>query len=232
MSKPALLIIGTGSEATLILDTLEVLDAPYQILGLVETSSDKAKSKISQSIKDVPVIGSIDELKEFAKFTNYYVAAVEDNYSRVEASMRAETLGINPTRIIHPRSTISPSARIEPGVIIHPNSVVSSFAVVRAGTIINSGAVIEYKSKIGPYSLLGSNSVLSKFVTVDASVRIGQNCTILSKVKVGRNVVIEPGSVVIDKIPSNTRAAGNPAVVVHRFTDSEIRYRTARRRKK
>ena len=96
---------------------------------------------------------------------------------------------------------------------------------------VTAGAIVEFKSKIGPYASLGSNSVLSDFVTVDTSSQIGQNCTLLPNVSIGRNVVIEPGSVVDEKIPSDVKVAGNPAAVIRKFTDSELRDRISRRRK-
>ena len=51
-------------------------------------------------------------------------------------------------------------------------------------------------------------------VIIDDDVWIGANCTILKGVHIGTRSIISAGSVVINDIPSDCIAAGNPCVVV------------------
>ena len=54
----------------------------------------------------------------------------------------------------------------------------------------------------------------AKPVTIGHKVWIGGNATILPGVTIGDNVTIGAGSVVVDDIPSNTVAVGNPCKVI------------------
>ena len=54
----------------------------------------------------------------------------------------------------------------------------------------------------------------AKPVTIGHNVWIGGNATILPGVTIGDNVTIGAGSVVVDDIPSNTVAVGNPCKVI------------------
>lgn len=56
-------------------------------------------------------------------------------------------------------------------------------------------------------------------VTIGDNVFIGMNSIILKGVTIGANSVIGAGSVVSRNIPSNSIAAGNPAVVLRKFTE-------------
>ncbi|MFC1730984.1 acyltransferase [candidate division KSB1 bacterium] len=51
-------------------------------------------------------------------------------------------------------------------------------------------------------------------VVIEENVHIGMNCVILPGVTVGRNSIIGAGSVVMQSIPSDSVALGNPARVV------------------
>lgn len=57
----------------------------------------------------------------------------------------------------------------------------------------------------------------AKPVIIGNNVWIGGNATILPGVTIGDNVTIGAGSVVVNDVPSNTVAVGNPAKVVKRI---------------
>jgi len=52
---------------------------------------------------------------------------------------------------------------------------------------------------------------------------IGSNSTILSHVTIGQNAIVGAGSVVTKNVPPNAIAAGNPARVLRRFSQSPKR---------
>ncbi len=59
--------------------------------------------------------------------------------------------------------------------------------------------------------------VNKKPVSIGNNVWIGWGCVILKGVTIGNNCIIGAGSVVLNDIPSDTLAAGNPAVVKKNF---------------
>lgn len=54
-------------------------------------------------------------------------------------------------------------------------------------------------------------------VVIGKNVWIGMNCTILKGVSIGDNALIGAGSLVVDNIPANCLAVGNPAKVVKSY---------------
>lgn len=61
--------------------------------------------------------------------------------------------------------------------------------------------------------LLNDKNLERKGIEIGENVWIGIKCTILDGVKIGNNSVIAAGSVVINDIPENCLAAGNPAKI-------------------
>ena len=62
-------------------------------------------------------------------------------------------------------------------------------------------------------------------VKIGNHVMVGAKSTILANVQIGDNVVIGAGSVVTKDIPSNSVAAGNPAIVICSIDDYITKYR-------
>ncbi|MDW2075376.1 DapH/DapD/GlmU-related protein [Vibrio sp. 1863] len=60
----------------------------------------------------------------------------------------------------------------------------------------------------------------SKKVVIGENVFLGSNVAVLKGVTIGNNSVIGANSTVINNIPSNSLAAGNPAKVIRSLTDS------------
>lgn len=63
---------------------------------------------------------------------------------------------------------------------------------------------------------------IDKDVTLEENVWVGMGCIILKGVTIGKNSVIAAGSVVVNSIPPNCLAGGNPAKVLKRMDEAEI----------
>lgn len=60
------------------------------------------------------------------------------------------------------------------------------------------------------------NDILAKPVIIEDNVFLGFNCFILKGVTIGENSVIGANSVVMNSIPANSMAIGNPCKVIIR----------------
>lgn len=60
---------------------------------------------------------------------------------------------------------------------------------------------------------------LDRGVTLEDNVWIGMGCIVLKGVTIGENSVIAAGSVVVNSIPANCLAGGNPAKILKRMDD-------------
>lgn len=112
------------------------------------------------------------------------------------------------------------------------------------GTYINSNLTLvdDYKITIGKEVLIGPNVTLcstghpvhyklrphgemySFEVVVKDHVWIGSNVVIGPGVTIGENSVIGAGSIVLNDIPANCVAAGNPCKVIREITDRDLEY--------
>ncbi|MBS0394373.1 MAG: acetyltransferase [Proteobacteria bacterium] len=123
-------------------------------------------------------------------------------------------LGVEPARwarVIHPRASVSPLARIGRNVLIMAGVVVTANAVIGDHVCILPNTVIHHDAVIGDYALVGAN------VTVAGSTRIGDNAYVgsgsrlMNGITIGAGALIGLGSNVIRDVPAGARVAGNPA---------------------
>lgn len=137
-------------------------------------------------------------------------------------------------------------ARIEPGAIIRekvsigPNAIIMMGAVlnigasVGEGTMIDMGAVLGGRATVGARCHIGAGAVLAgviepvsaKPVVVEDGVLVGANAVIIEGVHIGKNAVVAAGAVVLEDVPDNAVAAGNPARIV-KFRDEKTDAKTA-----
>jgi galactoside O-acetyltransferase len=112
------------------------------------------------------------------------------------------------------------------------------------GTYINSNLTLvdDYKITIGSGVLIAPNVTISSTghpvhyklrphgemysfeVVIKDNVWIGSNVVICPGVTIGENSVIGAGSIVLNDIPANCIAAGNPCKVIREITDRDLEY--------
>ena len=96
--------------------------------------------------------------------------------------------------------------------IAHPNGI-----VIGAGVIIKKRVTIYQGVTLGTKrvnSSKGENNLYSYYPTVEDNVVIYAGAKIIGPVTIGRNSIIGANAVVLESIPPNSVAVGNPAKVV------------------
>jgi acetyltransferase-like isoleucine patch superfamily enzyme len=124
----------------------------------------------------------------------------------------AEAAGIiNWVSLVHPSSSVSPSAHLGKGVFVGPLVSVSSASTVGDFTHIGRGSTIGHHVDVGTFSQLGPGVVMPGYVTVGSGVTVGPGVVFLNSVTVGDNSLIGAGSIVTRSVRSGRQAMGNPA---------------------
>jgi sugar O-acyltransferase (sialic acid O-acetyltransferase NeuD family) len=113
--------------------------------------------------------------------------------------------------ILHPMSSISPSALVGEGSFVAALALIGPDARVGRSTIINHGASVDHDCTIGSFVHLAPRSTLCGGVTVGDDVLIGAGAVILPGVRVGRHCIVGAGAVVADDVPEGTTVIGIPA---------------------
>lgn len=82
------------------------------------------------------------------------------------------------------------------------------------GVVIHKRARIGRNVLIGPQVTVGGRSNRDGVPVIGDNVYLSTGCKILGDIQIGDNVVIGANAVVIKSVPSNSVAAGVPAVVI------------------
>lgn len=80
--------------------------------------------------------------------------------------------------------------------------------------VINKNSVIGKNFTLRHSTTIGNKSAHGNSPRIGDNVDLGANVCIVGDIEIGNNVIIGIGSVVINNIPSNSVAVGNPARII------------------
>jgi sugar O-acyltransferase (sialic acid O-acetyltransferase NeuD family) len=144
-----------------------------------------------------------------------YFVCIGNNSIRRKVQENMTTLtGKAPINAIHQKSTISPTATLGNGAMVSAGVVINSLSNIGDGVICNTNCTVEHESVIGKFVHIGPGAVLCGNVHVGENTFIGANTVIKQGTKIGKNVMIGAGAVVIEDIPDNCTAVGNPCKII------------------
>lgn len=116
--------------------------------------------------------------------------------------------------IIHPSSIISTHATIGEGTVVMPGTIINADVKIGKHCIINTKASVDHECSIGDYVHIAPGATLSGNVEVGECSWIGVGTCIKQGIKIGKNCMIGVGSVVVNDIPDNVVAYGNPCKII------------------
>ena len=93
-------------------------------------------------------------------------------------------------------------------------AIIQSCASIGKHCIINTGASVDHDCKIEDFVHVSPHATLCGDVNVGEGTWIGAGATIIQGKKIGKWSVIGAGSVVVNDIPDNVLAFGNPCKVI------------------
>ena len=199
------ILIGGGGHCKVVIDTLSILGIiPFGIVDDNDTSYGK-------EIMGIPVLGTIDELRDYAEKVQYAVITITDPTMRQLLKRRCHDLSVDLRGFTHPSTTISSFATISSKAQICSGCVINSFALIEDHTIINTGAIIEHDTVIGEYSHVAPGARILGGARIGDQCFIGASATILPNVSVGKGAVVGAGAVVIRNVEDNSKYVGIPA---------------------
>jgi acetyltransferase-like isoleucine patch superfamily enzyme len=105
--------------------------------------------------------------------------------------------------------------------LICPGVRISSAAGIRIADncMIANGAYITDSDWHGIYDRISFGKAIP--VTIEKNAWIGDSAIICKGVTIGENSIVGAGAIVVDSVPANSVAAGNPARVVKRLDPAE-----------
>jgi sugar O-acyltransferase (sialic acid O-acetyltransferase NeuD family) len=161
----------------------------YRVLG-----ADGDARELSRELQHVPLVLVPDE------------PAVRRRLSRLYAE-----LGFTFSCLVHPRASISRSARVGSGAIIQDGVNISSNVIINDFVKVNSQANIMHDTVVGSFTSIAPNAVLLGRVEVGEACYVGANATVLPNIHIGHEAVIGAAAVVTRNVDAGVTVVGNPA---------------------
>jgi len=214
MEKDKLIIWGATGQAIV----LEELISSSQIaIECFFENNQTIKAPFSQ----IPIHYGVDGFKNWLSntpnFCDYYFAvAIGGEHGIIRRSIgdMLEKEGLKPYHAIHKTSFISYNATIGKGCHVLAQTSICAKAIIGDYCIINTSASIDHECVIGHGTHIGPGAKLAGCISIGENVFIGTNATILPRIEIGDNTIVGAGAVVINNLPSNCVAVGNPAKII------------------
>ena len=197
-----LVILGAGGHGRAVGDLAEACG--WSVVGFTDRSA-----------ADERVLGRDDDLPALRRSAMIDAGIVGVGNTalqrRAELFDRLRESGLVIATLIHPRATVSSSARVGQGSVVFPATVLGAGVTVGDNVVIYSAAVAEHECRIGDHVYLSPGAILSGAVVVEVGTFIGAGAVILPGLTIGKHAVVGAGAVVVADVPAGETVAGVPA---------------------
>ena len=203
-----LLLLGNGGHCKSILDCV-ISSGQYTEIGIVGQDVSCSDSEY--------FVGTDDDLPKLFNtgWKNAFISVGSIGNTKVREKLYRllSDIGFYMPSIIDPSAVIAKNVRISDGVFIGKKAVVNSGTFIDSCAIINTGSIIEHDCIIGKFVHISPGSTLCGDVHIGDRTHIGAGTVIRQQIKIGENSLIGMGSIVVNNIPDNVVAFGNPCRV-------------------
>jgi sugar O-acyltransferase (sialic acid O-acetyltransferase NeuD family) len=204
-----LLIVGAGGHARVVA-RLAILTG-WEIAAIL----DRRPPAEVETIEGVSVSGPFAAAAQrYAAGVRHAVLAVGDNDERAQLSREFAAQGFAFPVLRHPSAIVEGNAAIGPGTIICAGAIVGTLVQIGAHAIINTGAIADHECVIADHAHLAPGTRLAGRVHIGERAMIGIGTCVREKQRIGVGTIIGAGSIVVDDIPDNVVAFGQPARVM------------------
>ncbi|NVB83379.1 MAG: NeuD/PglB/VioB family sugar acetyltransferase, partial [Kofleriaceae bacterium] len=190
-----LVVIGGGEHARVVIDAIRAQPSTWTLEGFV----DPDPCTVTQQRSGIRWLGSDDEVLRdvAARFFVIGVGAVGVSDARRAIAARYDAAGARWATIVHPRATVSTTARLAPGVVVLANAVINTGAEVGVHGVINTGAIVEHDVTLGAFAQVGPGATLGGGVRVGDASYIGLGARVRDHISIGTRATVGMGAVVV-----------------------------------
>jgi sugar O-acyltransferase (sialic acid O-acetyltransferase NeuD family) len=133
---------------------------------------------------------------------------------RLKMRNRAVAAGLTMLNVIHPRAYLSPSVQLGVGNVIKAGAILETEVRLGDCCIIDNGVVVPHHNVIRDACHLAPGVAMGGGCSLGERTLVGVGSRISSRIQIGRNVIVRPGSVVVNDVPDDVVVGGDPAKVV------------------
>lgn len=202
-------VYGASRGGITLVDAIRAMGG-YEVVAFI----DDTPSLIGTTVFSLPVWSGqqLESLTE--RGIGALASHIADRPFRLTMRDRALGAGLTMLNVIHPRAYLSPTVRLGVGNVIKAGAILDTDVQLGDCCIIDNGVVVPHHGIIRDVCHLAPGVVMGGGCSLGERTLVGVGARISSGIQIGRNVIVRPGSVVLNDVPDDVVIAGDPAKVV------------------
>ncbi len=144
----------------------------------------------------------------------HYIIGIGQAKIRQEIFEEYKAAGAHLMNLIHPWSSISPTADMGEGNIFQRGCTVHCNVKIGNANYLNGAVNLSHDAEIGDFNFLGPYAMVLGGARLGSYNHLGPQSIILNEAKIGHNNQIAPGAIVYKGCKDNCRMMGNPALKI------------------
>lgn len=212
MKKKQAIVIGAGGNARVVLSILNSINT-YNIVGIL----DLRENVTDEIILGIPVIGSIDKIKDFDNNIFDIFLAIGDNSMRRMIFQKVKRYNFSFPNLVSKHAIVDVNSEMGEANIICPRAFVGPSSIIGDNNLINTGAIIEHEACIKDHCHLAPLSVVAGRSFINNECFIGASATIIDKISLSEKIVVGAGSTVINDISISGTYVGSPVKLLKKI---------------
>jgi len=207
-----IVLFGGGLHVQYCIDIIEK-EGKYNIVGIADT-----KKQIGSEIYGYKIIGRQENLQELIKDFDIDagIITIGDNWSRkyVYDIIKEIKDDFNFVNAIHPSVVIGKNVVLGQGLVAMAGCIINPGSRIGDFCFLATGAQVEHNNYLGDFSSISAGSITGGKVKIGNFSAITLGVTIVDRITIGENCVVGSGALVLNDLPDNVLAYGNPAKVI------------------
>lgn len=204
MSKPRLVILGSGGHAKVIAEIFEE-HSSFEIAGFTALSP-------TETLFHYPYLGNDSQLAQLlAGGITHAFPAIGSNRVRLRLLADLHRLGFTLPNAISRYAILSPRTKLGVAIAIMPGAVVNTCSTIEDGAILNTSSSIDHDNHIGACAHIAPGCHLAGNVTVGEGAFLAAGSAAIPGVTIGPWATVGAGGVVIRDITAGMTVVGVPA---------------------
>ena len=205
-NRKPVVVYGAGKGGATIFETLE-LNGEDEVVAFFDDN-------VSGSFLGCPVYGVSEQGNLLKENVNSLIIAIANGKKRCLFGKKFEKNGFDLINAIHPKSFISPTAKIGKGNHIKAGAVIDSNTKIGNYNIIDNAVTIAHDNIIGDGCHLAPGCVIGSSIDIGDYSILGIGSSVSTKIKIGKGCIISLNTSVINDISDNSLVEGVPGKIV------------------